>query len=74
MDSLAISRIFPYLPMTLSMFWHMRQINKTWFMVVAKIISWNAFEMVKVEHKPYLLFTNKIGSARICLQIVLSMN
>ncbi len=37
-------------------------------MVVAKRISWNAMEMVKVNHRPYLFSIAKIGSSRICFQ------
>jgi hypothetical protein len=42
--------------------------NKVWFMVVAKNIFWNAMEMVRRNHRPYLLSIAKIGSSRICLQ------
>ncbi len=37
-------------------------------MVVAKNIFWNAMEMVRRNHRPYLLSIAKIGSSRICLQ------
>jgi hypothetical protein len=37
-------------------------------MVVAKNIFWNAMEMVRVNHRPYLFSIVKIGSSRICLQ------
>jgi hypothetical protein len=48
--------------------------NKQDMVYDAKIISWKAFEMVRVKHRPYLLFIDKFGSSRICLQIVLSMS
>jgi hypothetical protein len=32
-DSIAMQHNFTPLPLTLSMFWHFRQMNKTWFMV-----------------------------------------
>jgi hypothetical protein len=37
-------------------------------MVVAKNVTWNALDMVRVGHKPHVLSIAKIGSSRVCLQ------
>jgi hypothetical protein len=37
-------------------------------MVVAKKVSSNALDTMKVGHRPYVLSIAKIGSSRICLQ------
>jgi len=67
MDSLVISHVFPHFPMTLSMFCYIWQVNKTWSMVVAKSVFWNALANVNINHGPYLLCIAKIGSSKICL-------
>jgi len=61
MDSIVISHIFPHLPATTpSIVWHIWQINKAWFMVIAKNVFWNASEMVRVDHRPYLVLLLKL--------------
>jgi len=37
-------------------------------MVVAKNVTWNALDMVRVGHRPHVLSIAKIGSSRVCLQ------
>jgi hypothetical protein len=37
-------------------------------LAIEKNIFWNAMEMVRVNHRPYLFSIAKIGSSRICLQ------
>jgi hypothetical protein len=44
---------FHLLPLTLSMFWQLRQINKPWFLIVGESVLWNTLEVVKINHKSY---------------------
>ncbi len=48
------SIVFTCLPLMPSMFWHFCQVIKAWFMVVNKILPWNALKVLKVDHRYYL--------------------
>jgi hypothetical protein len=54
LDSTILGHIFNRFPLTPSMFWQLRQINKPWFLIVGESIPWNALEVVKLNHKFYL--------------------
>ncbi len=42
LDSIGMQHIFTHLPLMPSMFWHLHQVNKAWFLVVGKSFPWNA--------------------------------
>ncbi len=45
----------------LSMLWCFHQVNKYWFEVVNKNVTWNALEMIQIDDKCYFNAINKIS-------------
>jgi hypothetical protein len=53
MDDFVAKHIFTWLPMDLSMLWHLHRINKTWFKVVGKTSAWQTLKIVKFNNSSY---------------------
>jgi len=53
MDNFVVEHIFTWLPMDLSMLWHLHRVNKTWFKVVDKTLAWEALKIVKFNKASY---------------------
>jgi hypothetical protein len=54
LNSTILAHIFNHLPLTPSMFWWLRQINKPWFLIMGENVHWNTLEVVRINHKSYL--------------------
>jgi hypothetical protein len=59
--------------MTLSMLWHLRQVNEGWCKAMGETIAWNALELVKINNQVHHKFVAMHGFKRCflheCLQI-----
>ncbi len=53
MDDFVIEHLFIWLPMDSSMLWCHCRINKAWFKVVGKTLTWKALEIVKFDNTSY---------------------
>ncbi len=49
--ALVLNHVFTCLPMTPLMLWRLHQMNKGGFRVVGNNVSWNALEIIKIDHK-----------------------
>ncbi len=69
LDPIVMQHIFTCLPLTPSMFWCLRRVNKAWFMFVGKSPPWNALEVVRINHKSYLQQLANSGTLGQSLQM-----
>ncbi len=67
-SAIAITHIIPCLPRTPLMLWHLHWVNKIWFTIVGKSLSWNALKVVRLDHKCYLNYIREHGMKRWSLQ------
>jgi len=69
LDSTILAHIFNHSPLTPSMFWRLRQINKPWFLIMGESVPWNTLEVVKFKHKLYLQHVTTSHTPKQSLQM-----
>jgi hypothetical protein len=73
-DDFVVEHIFNQLHMDLSMLWHLHQVNKAWFKVVGKTLTWEVLKIVKFNNVFYYHTIVIQGLPRLSLQVRLNFN